>query len=272
MFSGEEMLYYIFLSISLFVALLIAIIEGVTLNWYWPFIAVLVTLLVFNLCIIAHIIICAFLSFFVNLDKPIHKQNRFFYMILAETAHLFLKIMRVKIDVKGRELFPKDSKFLLVCNHISWMDPAVAIVLFRKYHIAFISKKENFTYPIANKFLYKAACLALDRENNREALKTINKAAEFLKNGVCAVGVYPEGWVTKTGELQEFRHGAFRIAKKAEAPVLVTHISGAEKILRKPLWRKCTVTFEIKGTVPAEFVATHKTVEISDLAREIMLK
>ena len=265
------MLYFIFIAVSLFVALSAVIVRGVSLNWDWPWIAALAALLVFNLCVIGHIVICIFLSFFVNLNKPIHRQNRFFYGILAETAYLFLKILRVKINFKGKEFFPKDSRFLLVCNHISWVDPAIAIVLFRRFHIAFISRKENYTYPIANKFLYKTACLALDRENNREALKTINKAAEFLKDGVCAVGVYPEGWVTKTGELQEFRHGAFRIAKKGEAPVIVTHLSGAEKILKKPFWKKCTVDFEIKGVIPAEYVAEHKTVEISDLAREIMM-
>lgn len=266
------MLYYLFLSISVFAALSVSTVLSYTMRWGQIFTIIFVALLVFNLCVLIHIALCAFLSFFVNLNKPIHKQNRFFYHILVETAYLFLKIMRVKIDFKGREFLPKNSQFLFVCNHISWLDPAIALVLLRKYHIAFISRKENFSYPVANKFLYKTACLALDRENNREALKTINRAGEFLKNGVCAVGVYPEGWITKTGELQEFRHGAFRIAKKGEAPVLVAHLSGAEKILKKPLWRKCTVTFELKGLIPAEFVAEHKTAEISELAREIMIK
>ena len=92
-----------------------------------------------------------------------------------------------------------------------------------------------------------------------------------MKDGVCAIGIYPEGWVTKTGELQEFLHGAFRIAKKGEAPVVVVHLSGAERILKKPLWRRCTVNFDIKGIIPKEFVAEHKTNEISDAEREIML-
>lgn len=270
-YVGEDMLYYLYIAIGLFVALTATTVQSFVGNWFWPWAVALCTLLVFDLCVLVHIAICTFLSFFVNLNKPIHTQNRFFYEILAQTAVLFLKIMRVRIKVTGREYIPEDGKFLLVCNHISWLDPAIAIVLLRRYHIAFISRKENYSYPIANKYLYKAACLALDRENNREALKTINKAAEFLKDGVCAIGIYPEGWVTKTGELQEFRHGAFRIAKKGEAPVVVVHLSGAERILKKPLWRRCTVNFDIKGIIPKEFVAEHKTNEISDAAREIML-
>lgn len=226
------MLYYLYLAIGLFVALTATTVQSFAGNWFWPWAVVLCTLLVFDICVLIHIALCTFLSFFVNLNKPIHKQNRFFYGILAETAVLFLKIMRVKIKVTGRNYIPEDGKFLLVCNHISWLDPAIAIVLLRRYHIAFISRKENYSYPIANKYLYKAACLALDRENNREALKTINKAAEFLKDGVCAIGIYPEGWITKNGELQEFRHGAFRIAKKAMLRLLLFTFPVRKKFLK----------------------------------------
>lgn len=266
------MLYYLYLAIGLFVALSATTVQSFIGNWFWPWAVLLCVLVVFIFCVLVHIVVCTFFSFFVSLDKPIHTQNRFFYRILVETAALFLKIMHVRIKVTGREYIPKDGKFLLVCNHISWLDPAIAIVLLQRYHIAFISRKENYSYPIANKYLHKTACLAIDRENNREALKTINKASEFLKNGVCAIGIYPEGWITKTGELQEFRHGAFRIAKKGEVPVVVAHISGADRILSKPFWKKCTVNFDIKGLISTDFVSEHKTVEISSLARKMMLE
>lgn len=266
------MLFYTILLISIYIAASTVMVYGILDRWFWPWIALLVFANVFFLCVILHIVFCTFLSFFVNINKPIHRQNRYFYRVLVETAYLVLRILRVRIHFSGKEYLPEDSRFLLVCNHIAWLDPAIAIVLFRKYHLAFISKKENYSYPIANKFLYKAACLALDRENNREALKTINKAAELIKDDVCAVGIYPEGWVSKSGELLEFRQGAFRIAKKAECSVIVTHISGADKILKKPFWKKCDVYFEIKGVVPVEFVREHKTAEISDFAREIMMR
>ncbi|MBQ7873693.1 MAG: 1-acyl-sn-glycerol-3-phosphate acyltransferase [Oscillospiraceae bacterium] len=264
------MLFYLILFASIFIAASTVMVYGILDRWFWPWIAVLVFINVFILCLLAYIVYCAFLSFFVNTNKPIHRQNRYFYHILSETAYLVLRIMRVRIHFSGKEHLPENSRFLLVCNHIAWIDPAVAIVLFKKHHLAFISRKENYSYPIANKFLYKTACLAIDRENNREALKTINNAAELISDGVCAVGIYPEGWVSKSSELLEFRHGAFRIAKKADCPVLVTYIKNSDKIFKKPFWKKCDVYFEIKGVVPVEFIREHKTAEISDYAREIM--
>ena len=265
------MFFYIILFVSIYITLSVVTVYGIIERWYWLLIAALIFVNVFIICFVLHLAYCAFISVFVDIKKPIRKQNRHFYYLLVQTAYLVLRILRVRVHFSGKEFLPENSKFLLVCNHISWLDPAVAIILFKKYHIAFISKKENFDYPVAGAFLHESACLAIDRENNREALKTINHAVDFLNENICAIGIYPEGWVTKTGELQPFRPGAFRIAKKAECPVIVCKITGADKIFKRPLWKKQDVYFEIKGVVSKEFIREHKTAEISDFAREIMI-
>ena len=265
------MLFYIIFFASAYIALSTVTVYGFIDRWYWLILAALIFINVFMLGVAAHFIYCAFLSLFVNTKKPIIHQNRYYYHVLVQTAFLVLKIFRVKVHISGREFIPKDGNFLFVCNHIHWPDPAVPLLLFRKRHIAFIRKKETHSYPVAGSFLHEAACLPIDRENDREALKTINHAAEFIKNGICSIGIYPEGWVSKSGELLEFRHGAFRIAKKAECPVIVAQISGTDKILKKPIWKKHEVFLEIKGIIDEEFIREHKTVEISNFAREIMI-
>ncbi|MBQ3530689.1 MAG: 1-acyl-sn-glycerol-3-phosphate acyltransferase [Oscillospiraceae bacterium] len=266
------MLFYIIFFASVYIALSTVTVYGFVDRWYWLILTVLIFINVFMLGVAAHFIYCAFLSLFVNTKKPIIHQNRYYYHVLVQTAFLVLKIFRVKVKITGKELVPENGNFLFVCNHIHWLDPAVPLLLFRKRHIAFISKKETHSYPVAGSFLHEAACLPIDRENDREALKTINHAAEFIKNGTCSIGIYPEGWVSKSGELLEFRHGSFRIAKKAECPVVVAHISGTDKILKKPIWKKAEVLLEIKGIIGEEFIREHKTIEISNFAREIMMK
>lgn len=265
------MTYYIIVFISFFIAVSTVTVYGILDRWFWPWIALLTFINVFLLCIAAFLLYCAVLSVFVDKKKPILHQNRYYYHIIVQTAFLLLKILRVKIKVSGLEQVPEKENFLFVCNHIHWLDPAVPLLLFRKRHIAFISRKENHAYPVAGSFLHEAACLPIDRENDREALKTINRAAQFITDGVCSIGIYPEGWVSQNGELMEFRNGAFRIAKKAGCPVVVAHISGTDKILKKPFWKKREVFLEIKGIVPKEFVFENKTAEIGNLAREIMV-
>ena len=266
------MLFYIILFSSAYIALSTVTVYGFVDRWYWLILAALIFINVFMLGVAAHFIYCAFLSLFVNVKKPIIHQNRYYYHLLVQTAFLVLKVFRVKVHISGKEFIPENVNFLFVCNHIHWLDPAVPLLLFKKRHIAFISKKETHSYPVAGPFLHEAACLPIDRENDREALKTINHAAEFIENGICSIGIYPEGWVSKSGELLEFRHGAFRIAKKADCPVVVAHISGTDKILKKPIWKKCDVCFEIKGIIDREFIKNHKTIEISNFARKIMVQ
>lgn len=265
------MIFYIILFASAYIALSAVTVYGFIDGWYRLILVALVFINVFFIGVAIYFAYCAFLSLFVNLNKPIEKQNRYYYHILVQTAFLAIKIFRVKIHISGKENIPKNGKFLFVCNHIHWLDPAVPLLVFRKFHLAFISKKETHSYPVAGPFLHEAACLPIDRENDREALKTINKAAEFIQNGICAVGIYPEGWVSKTGKLQDFRPGAFRIAKKAKCPVVVAHITGTDKILKLSR-KKRNVYFEIKGIIGEDFVKEHKTIEISNLAREIMEK
>jgi len=269
--GGVFLLFYIILFLSTYIALSTVTVYGIIDSWVWPIIAALIFVNLFMLGIIAHLAYCAVLSIFVDKKKPILHQNRYYYHLLVQTAFLIIKVFRVKVRIIGKELVPEKENFLLVCNHIHWLDPAVPLLLFKKRHIAFISKKETHNYPVAGSFLHEAACLPIDRENDREALKTINKAAQFITDGICSIGIYPEGWVRKDGTLQDFRHGAFRIAKKAECPVVVAHITGTDKIL-KPFWKKCEVCFEIKGIVPTEYVKEHKTAEISAFARELMEK
>ncbi|MBR2639530.1 MAG: 1-acyl-sn-glycerol-3-phosphate acyltransferase [Oscillospiraceae bacterium] len=266
------MIFYFILFTSVFVAASSVAVYGFIDKWYWPWLAILIFTSVFALCVLAFLAYCTLLSFFVDINRPLKKQSRYFYHLLSQVAYLLMRILRIKIHFSGKEYMPEDSKFLFVCNHLAWIDPGVALIYFKKHHLSFISKKETFSYPVANKFLYKTACLAIDRENDREALKTINKAAEYIQNGVCSIGIYPEGWVSKSGELLEFRHGAFRIAKKAGCPIIVAHLSGTDYALKKPFWKKCDVYFEIKGVVPVEYIREHKTAEISELAREIMIK
>lgn len=266
------MIYYLIVFTSLYAALLGVTVYGIIEKWYWFIIAGLIFINVFVIGFVIYFCWCAVLSLFVNKNKPIKKQSRYFYHLMTQAANLVLKVLRVKIHVSGREFIPKDRRFLMVCNHIEWIDPAVGLMVFRKHRIAFISRKENYAYPVAGKFLHKTACLPIDRENNRDALRTINRAAEMISEGTCAIGIFPEGWVTKTGELQDFRNGAFRIAKKAECPVVVTHISGTDKVFHKPFWKRCDVYYDIKGVVPAEFVLEHKTAEIGNYARELMLR
>ena len=201
--------------------------------------------------------------------KNIHNIHRRFLII---SLRLFFRLVNVKIHVEGMETIPDDGKFLFVCNHISIYDPIVSIMALADKNIGFVSKKENIAVPFAGRYILKSGCVPLDRENARETVKAINSAADNITNGVCAMGIYPEGMVNKSAKgLLPFRNGAFKIAKKAKVPVVAAVISNTRKINENLVRRRTHVYLKIIGIIPYEEIADLKTNEIGERVGTMML-
>lgn len=201
--------------------------------------------------------------------KESEKVNRFYRAVFIYYLRLILFISRVKIKISGGEKLPYiKGEFLLVGNHRSDFDPIVTIVALKKRDFAFISKPENFKIPVVKKFLYKGLYAPIDRENARNALKTINKTAERIKSGVISYGVYPEGTRSKSKNMLSFHDGVFKIAQKAEAPIVVAGVTGTERIHKRAPWRRTVVHFDVIDVISAETVKALSSHELADLARE----
>ena len=202
--------------------------------------------------------------------KNIHNSHRKF---MLTSLRLFFNLANVNIHVEGKEKIPDDGKFLFVCNHISIYDPIISIMALADKNIGFVSKKENIETPFAGRYILKAGCIPLDRENTREAVKAINSAAQNITDGVCAMGIYPEGKVNKTATgLLPFRNGAFKIAKKAKVPVIVAVISNTRKINENLLRRRTHIYLKVFGVIPYEEIAELKTNEIGEKVQTMMLE
>lgn len=174
---------------------------------------------------------------------------------------------RVHAAVTGTEKLPQDGRFLFVCNHRSAFDPVVTANRLRDWNIAFLSKPSNLALAGIGRLAWGACFLAIDRENDREALKAILKAAAFLKNGVCSIGLYPEGTRTKTGKLLPFHAGSFKIAQRGNAPVVIAAIQGSEKVGKNFPFRSTKVNLDILEIIPAEQVKAMNTQELSAYCR-----
>ena len=152
-------------------------------------------------------------------------------------------------------------------NHRTAFDPVVTEDRLRDYNIAFLSKPSNMKLPGIARLAWGACFLAIDRENDREALKAILKAADLLKRGVCSIGLYPEGTRTKTGKLLPFHAGSFKIAQRGNAPIVVAAIQGSEKVGKNFPFRRTVVNLDILEVIPAEKVKAMSTQELSAYCR-----
>ena len=232
--------------------------------------ALLLCIGIFALEHLLYLLFFGLFAYAVPDDKPLEKQSKMCFRGCTETGSLLSFYFGVRPEVVGVEKIPTDSRFLFVCNHRSLFDPLITIDQLRAYNIPFISKPSNMKLPVIGRVLYAAGCLGIDRENNRNALKTILTATDYIKRNLCSIGIYPEGTRSKTMDLLPFHAGSFKIAQKARVPIVVASISGTEKIKKSMLFTPKKVTLTILDVIPVETVLALKTVELSDHARSLI--
>lgn len=212
---------------------------------------------------------CFIFTRFVRMDKEYIEPSKLYRSYTNCIIESLIQLLRIKLHVSGQETLPKE-KFLLVCNHRGAMDPLLTMGVLRKYHMGFVAKKEIYKIPIISRLMHRCYCLCLNRGDVKQSAKTILKASEFIKEGKASIGIYPEGTRNHGEELLPFMNGAFKIAKKANCPVVVATIKNTEHIMKNAPFRKTKVHLDFVGVLDKEFVSKSSTAEISNRARSMM--
>lgn len=206
-----------------------------------------------------YVLLLGVCSLLVNPGKEYDKNSSFYRFILDSATVAAMKLLRIHVHVSGIEKIPKDTKLLFVSNHRSNFDPLITWYALKKWKLAFISKPENFKIPFFGRIIRRCCFLPIDRENPRNAMATINRAAKLLKKQEVSIGVYPEGTRSKTCELLPFHNGVFKIAQKSDAPIVVLAISGTEKICKNYPFRHTDVYIDVLEVLSVEQVKATKT-------------
>ncbi len=215
---------------------------------------------------LAYILFLLVCNLLVDPKKEYDHCDKFYFRVLNSAAACSFVLGRLKIRLEGAEKVPWDRRFLLVGNHCSNFDPIITWYLLRKNNMVFVSKRENFKVPLFGGMIRKCGFLEIDRENPKESMRTLMKAADLIKRDEASVGVYPEGTRNRTPEkgLLPFHNGVFKIAQMAKAPMVVAALHGTDKIRKNYPWRSTEVRLEILEVIPAEELAGKRTSEIGE--------
>ena len=205
-----------------------------------------------------------------DLSKPDAVQNPVARRGCAVTGEILCTLGGVRADLRGLEKLPKEGRFLFVCNHRSLFDPLMVMGYLADWNIAFISKPSNMRIPLAGSAAQTAGFLAIDRENDRNALRSILTAADYLKRDICSIGVYPEGTRSHTKEMLPFHKGSFKIAQRGNVPLVVAGISGSEKLKQGYCLHPHRVILEILDVIPAAEVKAASTADLAERSRALI--
>ena len=222
------------------------------------------------------LIILAFLfllgaSLLANPQKPQQHDSLFYRKLIGLYLELLIPLVRVRVHTKGLEQTPKSGRFLLVCNHLHEADPVLLLHFFRESQLSFITKQEVQSMFLVGRLMHKILCQPVNRENDREALKTIINCIRLIKEDEVSVAVFPEGYIKPDRKLHHFRSGVFKIATKTGVPIVVCTLTNTNHIIKNFLRLKPTdVDLHLIKTIQPEEYAGMTTVEIADMVYHMM--
>ena len=155
-----------------------------------------------------------------------------------------------RLSIEGREKVPASGPVMLVANHASFLDP-VWLGDSMKRRVQYMMHS-SYYYSAAHPFYRFMMCIPVDQTSPIRALKEGSKA---LAQGIC-MGMFPEGAVTRTGQMDKPKLGAAFLAQRAGAVVVPCAIDGNLRAFPRqfkfPKPTKITIRVGTPFTIPKE--------------------
>jgi len=173
-----------------------------------------------------HCIIVAIITIIVS---PIDRKGKITHLLSKYFGGGILMIAGVKVEVEGIEKLDPKANYIFVSNHLSYFDIPILMKAIPN-NVRFIYKDSLTKIPILGWGMYLGKYIPINRDNVREAMKSLKEAAIKILNGISVV-IFPEGTRSMDGTLGEFKRGMFVLADEAKVPLVPTAILGSNAIM-----------------------------------------
>lgn len=143
-----------------------------------------------------------------------------------QTTRLALRLLihsMYRVRVEGLENVPDKGGAVLVANHISWAD-GVLLSLAGPRVPRMIAYAKYFESPLLGWFGRLSRIIPIGT-TRKSMVESVRAARQALQQGEL-VGIFPEGSISRSGQIEEFRPGFLAILKDTDAPVVPVYLGG----------------------------------------------
>jgi 1-acyl-sn-glycerol-3-phosphate acyltransferase len=135
-----------------------------------------------------------------------------------------VRLIGVKIEVRGLEHLQAGRNYIFMSNHASNLDPPILIPVIPG-RCSVLVKKELFRIPVLGTGMKLAHLVPVDRSNQEAAIQSVQRAVNVLREGLHMV-IYPEGTRSRDGRLLPFKKGPFHLAMDSGVAIVPVTMLG----------------------------------------------
>ena len=166
---------------------------------------------------------------------------------------------------------PSDPRrpYVVVANHESFVD--MLLISHLPFEMKWMSKSEFFKIPFMGWMMLLAGDIRIERGTKKAGVQALLDCRDRLAKKV-SVMIFPEGTRSKTGELGEFKDGAFRLALQTGTPILPLAVLGTRDALIKHDWRFGYSRAEVKvlEPIPTDGLGKDDVEALRDRTRDVI--
>ena len=165
----------------------------------------------------------------VILVAPIDRDGRMVQALAKWWGRSLLRVMRVPLEVHGLEHLVPGQAYVFAANHRSDFDIFALLAILPGRILFGGQESRSFEIPVFGQALTRMGSVSVDRDNLKQAMKSLDQATAIVKAGVSMI-ILPGRHPGPTRELMPFKKGVFIMAIKAGQPVVPVSISGTRFI------------------------------------------
>jgi 1-acyl-sn-glycerol-3-phosphate acyltransferase len=139
-------------------------------------------------------------------------------------------ILGIKVKIAGRDMIDKETPYIFMSNHLSFLDGPLLFLLIPQ-SIRVILKKEVFRIPVVGQGMRFVGFVPVDRKGVRGGKKSIDRAAQLMRERGYSYLMFPEGTRSRDGRTQAFKRGGFFLALESGAAVAPITIRGTYELM-----------------------------------------
>jgi 1-acyl-sn-glycerol-3-phosphate acyltransferase len=140
-----------------------------------------------------------------------------------------LWLSRARVEIEGLENIDPARPQIFVANH-SGLHDILSLSAHLPVRFRWMAKKSLFRVPFMGWHMRRSGYIAIDRENPRDAARSIVEAAKVIRGGINAIA-FPEGTRSRTGSLGKFHGGAFSLALRTGVPLVPIVLEGSYRVI-----------------------------------------